>query len=308
MNFRKTLISTAVLSAIGGTTALAPDSASAAVLADGVYNVFVNTTPIQTFSDGSGGTVTAYQFGTDGAWSSSFSYGGNGPPSAASWAFTDNGVLADPGDGGGPRGTSIAGDGWAGVWQIAVSGSSVSFLSYSQDTVRFTDLGDIALYGAVTGTGTIDQTTGALTVTPTGRLNAPSPFPSLADTPRNIDDVDCDSNGCTTNGNTAWSPFTTLSASVRGTTINGAGIAPLGDQDGDGLLDYSAILVSAWESGSAWGPYITGIPYLEVYNIRIEAAQPVPVPPAIWLFGSGLVGLTALAKRRKTVADRIDHD
>jgi hypothetical protein len=204
----------------------------------------------------------------------------------------------DPGDGGGPRGTSIAGDGWAGLWQLSVSGANVSFLDYSQDTVRFTDLGDIALYGTVTGTGTLDQSTGQLDIAPTGRLAAASPFPALSDISRTIDDVDCDTNGCTANGNTAWSPFSTLSASTDGTTIHGAPVTSLGDVDGDGLLEYSAIFVSGFELGSAWGG-ATGTPYFEVYNVRIEAASVVPVPPAVWLFGSGLAGIAAAARRRK---------
>ena len=28
--------------------------------------------------------------------------------------------------------------------------------------------------------------------------------------------------------------------------------------------------------------------------------QPIPIPPAVWLFGSGLLGLVGLARRRKT--------
>lgn len=31
---------------------------------------------------------------------------------------------------------------------------------------------------------------------------------------------------------------------------------------------------------------------------------PIPVPGAIWLFGSGLAGLLGVARRRKAIADR----
>ena len=36
------------------------------------------------------------------------------------------------------------------------------------------------------------------------------------------------------------------------------------------------------------------------FNTRFEVT-PVPVPAAIWLFGSGLLGLVGVARRRKTV-------
>lgn len=297
MNLRKTVLGAAVLSAVGGTTAFTPDSASAAVLADGVYNVFVNTTPVTTYGTGSGGTYTTYKFGTDGAWNSSFTYGNN-TPGPYSLGFNDNGVSVDTGDSHGPHGTSVAGDGWAGVWQLSVADTNVSFLSFKEDAVRFTPVGDIVQYGTLTGGGTLDQNTGQLTITPTGRLNAASSFPAMTDIARNIDDLDCDANGCTTNGNTAWTPLTTLSASNEFAVINGAPITSLGDVDNDGLADYSAILVSGGQYGSAWAG-AAGVPYLEVYNVRIEAA-PVPLPPAIWLFGSGLAGFAALAKRRQT--------
>ncbi len=294
MRFKRSIIHSAVLCSLGSAAALT--DASAAILSDGVYNVFVNVTPITTVS-----SYTNYVFGKDGAWNSNFTYGGNAP-SASSVAFTDNGLLLDPGDGSGLRGTSIASDGAAGVWQLSIAGTSVSFLSFREDAVFGTPFGDIVQYGTLTGTGALDQTTGALTVTPTGRFNMLSGFPGLGDIARNIDDVDCDTNGCTTNGNTTWTPLTTLSASapVSGggdTTINGANIASLGDVDGDGLGDYSAIFVSGGQYGSAWGAGITGVAYFEVYNVRIEAASAVPVPPAMWLFGSGLAGLAALARR-----------
>jgi hypothetical protein len=30
-----------------------------------------------------------------------------------------------------------------------------------------------------------------------------------------------------------------------------------------------------------------------------QAVTPVPIPPALWLFGSGLLGLVGIAKRKK---------
>jgi hypothetical protein len=37
-------------------------------------------------------------------------------------------------------------------------------------------------------------------------------------------------------------------------------------------------------------------------GVEVTAASPVPVPPAVWLFGSGLLGL-AVFSRRKPMQD-----
>lgn len=34
------------------------------------------------------------------------------------------------------------------------------------------------------------------------------------------------------------------------------------------------------------------------YNVTLEATSPVPIPGAVWLFGSGLVGLIGLKRKR----------
>ncbi len=35
------------------------------------------------------------------------------------------------------------------------------------------------------------------------------------------------------------------------------------------------------------------------FVVMVESVQPVPVPPAVWLFGSGLIGLAGVARRRR---------
>ena len=37
----------------------------------------------------------------------------------------------------------------------------------------------------------------------------------------------------------------------------------------------------------------------EVWNTQILSVSAVPVPAAVWLFGSGLIGLIGFAKRKK---------
>ena len=42
-----------------------------------------------------------------------------------------------------------------------------------------------------------------------------------------------------------------------------------------------------------------GDEYVVVDNLTFQAVSPVPVPAAIWLFGTGIIGLIGFSKRRK---------
>jgi len=55
-------------------------------------------------------------------------------------------------------------------------------------------------------------------------------------------------------------------------------------------LDYDAVVPSGGFAGVAYALHLEG---------TIGAASAVPVPAAVWLFGSGLVGLAGVARRRK---------
>jgi hypothetical protein len=58
--------------------------------------------------------------------------------------------------------------------------------------------------------------------------------------------------------------------------------------------DNYELIVSATASGTDTFPVsIDG-------NITVNAVNPVPLPPAAWLFGTALVGLGILARRRRT--------
>jgi hypothetical protein len=288
---KKTAICTALTTALGMSALALSSAASAGLVADGSYDLVVLTTPTQTTFYG----ATSFKFGTDGNWRSSFSFGGT--PSPTSQGMTDNGVLV-----GGVFGSSIAGDGFAGAIGVTVTGDN------------------LLVPGEIGMSGTIDAA-GAATFNPTGRLGAVSGFP-LNDLPWNIDDAqgNCDANGCTSTGNTSYQTFTTGAFVGPAGTINGKAISALGDVDGDGLTDYQGIFVTGGQVGSTWGGFF-GAVYYEVWDFRLlsngsatgfnvdtifgtaggDFAQytVIPVPAAVWLFGSGLLGLVGVARRKK---------
>ena len=56
--------------------------------------------------------------------------------------------------------------------------------------------------------------------------------------------------------------------------------------------------MSVGNVGAQWAAF-DGTPYTEVYNIAVTPSA-IPVPAAVWLFGSGLLGLVGVARRRKS--------
>jgi hypothetical protein len=274
MHTNKTTIAAAVAVALG-TAAMLPSFASAATLADGFYDMYINNTTW---------TGTGYSFGSDGAWNSSFTFGVM--PGSGSNALYDD-TIASPVNGkyaGNPN------DGVAGTIGIKVEGGVITGTGkFEFDMIPGTAGGDFAEYGNSNSfTGSIDAG-GNLTLTTTGVLGTVGDFPTLVDERWNVNDFG-DVN------NTAWDTFTTGSASNGVGTINGAAF--------DGT---TAILVKGGSVGSDWGGFY-GANYFEVWNVGFTftgeldngGGNEIPVPAAVWLFGSGLVGLVGVARRRKS--------
>jgi len=293
-----------------------PTTASAVQLvADGYYDLVIRTTAINSTSSGN----TSFNVGTDGNWQSTFTFGGT--PGGTSNGMTDNDthvLSADNiyhGSGIVNDGLGVNGENTAGVIGILVSGTNFSVV------------------GESTMSGTIDDL-GNMTFDPTGRLGATADFPALYDNAWNIDNWSA--TGATTN--TSWQTFTTNSTSDgdKG-TINGADVTlHNGDKNGDGVDDYKAVLVSSGRCGLEWGdPGFFGCFYYETWKIDLlsqtegtvhngfnvdtifqtaggnfaqytansDVALPgpvVPIPAAVWLFGSGLLGLVGVARRKQT--------
>ena len=76
-----------------------------------------------------------------------------------------------------------------------------------------------------------------------------------------------------------------LMFSWTSTPVTGVVVPPAGAFDPNALGEYNfGIQVSQ----SGWG----------VENVRMDV-QVVPVPAAVWLFGTGLLGLIGIARRKK---------
>ena len=92
--------------------------------------------------------------------------------------------------------------------------------------------------------------------------------------------------GSTTPGTTLVEDSQNLMFGFLATDLAGLINAPAGSFDPNALGEYNfGIQVSQ----AGWG----------VENVRMDV-QVVPVPAAVWLFGSGLLGLVGIARRRKT--------
>lgn len=302
MNFKKSVLRSAVISAMGvaGVAALMPSTANAVAIADGSYQAVINVTP--------GGATPS--FGTDGAWSSSFSFGLNSPNSGSQKMTNNSTTISTPN---GTRGSASSVLPGAGTFNISLAGGAFTASNFQMDAILATAGGTFVQYGSITG-GTVTGS-GGMSLDVTGRLagvsgSFPSPG-SLHDERWNVDDF-------TVGGATAWRAFTTgasgnLDTASNSTSpgahtsglgflnagaITGAEAVAIADVNSDGLTDYRIILVSAGHVGSDWGGFF-GAGYLEAWNINLlsqEQVSAVPIPAAAWLFGSGLLGLATIAR------------
>lgn len=267
---KRTLLSTAILMAVGG-------GAEAATLAPGSY-----TLDIQTWANSTTTLKSAFAFGD-----ASTCLGG-----AAGCGLTDNGNLVRG------MGSSIGGDGFAGKIGITVgAGGNFTINSWNVDSYPNTAGGNFATWAnSVAGMSGNISASGAMTINPTGRVGTPDFF-SVFDngglgTRWNFDNS-------TISGRTAtqaYSLFTT--GTMCNVTPAGAANTCLTGQalDGSGNL----VLVSVANIGNDWGTSFRKTPYSEIYSIHVTpAVTAVPVPAAVWLFGSGLVGLAGIARRKK---------
>jgi hypothetical protein len=286
MNVKKTLVATAITAAVGMTGMTISGFASAATLADGFYDMIINNTPYTT---GPG-----YGFGSNGAWNSSFTFSCiPGTKGCSSQALYDD-TVSSPVNG---KYSGVAGDGVAGTIGIKVEGGVITGTGGLEiDTIFGTAGGDFAQYGSSLGwTGSIDGA-GNISLTPTGTLATVGDFPSLVDERWNVDNFNGGTGTGTNfvpnpvNSNNAFDSFSTGTATNANGAINGAA-----------YNGTTAILVKGGSVGGDWGGFL-GAQYYEAWNVSFAftgALPAVPVPAAVWLFGSGLLGLVGVARRKK---------
>lgn len=266
---KKTLLAASIAITLGTTTA----QGAFTPLADGAYQMTI-TGGCWSFGDCTSTSASALTDNTS---------------AQASIDITSTTGATPPGT----YGSGIVGDGLMGVIDFTLSGGNISVTSYSQDSYVNTPAGTIFLYANdISGMGGNVDTAGNMTFDPTGRMALYSAFiTNLGANPWNIDNT---SDGLGTGLYDTW---------VTGASTNRSeGVTPAFTLTGTPLTDsgagmWAGTLVTAGNTGSAWGNF-NNTQYSNVYDVTIAA---VPVPAAAWLFGSGLMGLIGVAKRKKPV-------
>ena len=173
------------------------------------------------------------------------------------------------------------------------SGSNFSVGGYALDPYLGTPGGVFTTGGPVNGTGAVDGA-GSMDLNFAGRTGSAQFFPTLGPA-WNIDADTGAYEGFTTGADSNLDPVTgAINLTLTGTSLSLTGTSA-------GIGSWTGLLVSVGNVGTQWD-FFAGTPYTEVYEISLQGPTPsaIPVPAAVWLMGSGLVGLVGLARRRRS--------
>ena len=201
--------------------------------------------------------------------------------------IVDNGITS-----GGLGG--VAGDGVAGFMDFTMTdGNNFVITNYSQDTYQGTPVGNksIGVISTEFMSGFFSDT-GDVTIDPTGRISHWQFFPHLGIQNWNVDDSALF--GLPVTG--LYDQFTS-GTDFALDPVTGEHIFT---QTGEALTsvgpgEWTGTIVMVGNTGKDWEVF-DGTPYSEVFSIRVVTT--VPVPAAVWLFGSGLIGLIGFARRK----------
>ena len=198
-------------------------------------------------------------------------------------------------------GTGIAGDGLVGSlsFTVAADGNTLIINSLQQDTYTGTAGGDFALNTNAANSSGFISDSGAISLS-LERSGFPNFFSYLDNSIWNVDnsatiagqgDATTGSLDVLTSGTDSnWTPGTPGTAANSGTGSDLTG----------GAGTWTGTVVNFGNVGAAWTAF-DGTPYSEKFDITVNGveAPPIPVPAAVWLFGSGLLGLVGVARRKK---------
>lgn len=262
---KKTLLATGALLAMGAT------AAQAGLLTPGdTYDIRV--------IPGSTGGVSCFDFG-------------NCDTTGGSAKVTDNSLTVTG------IGSSIGGDGFSAVISITADATGDGFTvnSFSQDAYINTSGGTFALRDAANGagmSGTLDDA-GNMTFDATGRTGIAATFAALlGEQPWNLDTAAA---GDGTGTQDIWTTGTQIANAAGASEAFSLTGVPVTGSDATG---FSGQLIAAGNIGTDWG-FFADTQYSERYQLDIVNTSVIPVPAAVWLFGSGLLGLVGVARRRK---------
>lgn len=225
---------------------------------------------------GSTGGISCYEFGNCDA------LGGSS-------RVTDNDLTALG------KGSGIL-DGWSAVISVTANttGDGFSVNSFNQDAYINTSQGTFALFAddISSMSGTLDAL-GNMTFDATGRMGiGATTGQTIGAQPWNLDTAAVgDGTGTqdiwTTGAQTANAEGANPAFSLTGVPITGNDAA-----------GFTGQLVAAGNMGAEWFAF-EGTQYSERYELDIVNTSAVPVPAAVWLFGSGLLGLIGISRRNE---------
>ena len=203
-------------------------------------------------------------------------------------------------------GTSVGGDGLVGQigFTVGANGNDLTITSYQQDAYVNTAGGNFALTdfsGTLAGFSGFISDTGDVSLT-LNRAGYPFNFGYLDGAQWNVDDSAVMAaagagntqtgtlDALTTGFDHNWTPGQdgVIGQSGTGSALVAAGAGA-----------WTGNLVNFGNVGAAWGAFDSN-PLSEKFDITVNGvAAAVPVPAAVWLFGSGLLGLVGVARRKK---------